>query len=214
MIKFNWRSRSDGIIEVDHGDGKGFVVPTLPQFDVGVAKQIARAGQWKSLASDIATANGISVPWCIGVIYAESAGNPNAVSAAGARGLMQIMPSTGKAYGVPNPDDLFLPHINIDCGSRILVEFARKGFDVPRCASMYNAGPSPQTGGPKSSTKSPWGMVEDAGYISRVVAATNFYTTALGYGGGQLVTRPRPSGGLGLPLLALGALFLWKGQRS
>ena len=38
------------------------------------------------------------------VMHAESAGNPNAVSKAGALGLFQFMPKTAKAYGI-NPLD-------------------------------------------------------------------------------------------------------------
>lgn len=212
-MTWQWRTRGDGLIELDRHDGRGFVVPTLPQFDVGTAPHIARTGAWRSLVEQIAGPRGMSLPWCLGVIFAESHGDPNAVSPAGARGLMQIMPTTAKAYGVSTPDDLFRPHINVDCGARILVEFRNKGFDVPQCASMYNAGPSQKTGGPKVSTKSPWGMVEDIGYIERVVSATNFYTKALGYSGGT-PRQTRSSGGSLMPLLVVGGLLFLSRKAS
>jgi hypothetical protein len=216
-----WRTRGDGLIEVDRGTGKGYGVPILDQFDVGIGKQIARTGQWKPLVQEIAGARGVSLPWCLGVIFAESAGDPRAESTIydaagnphpGARGLMQVMPFVGKAYGVPNPDDLFIPGVCVDVGSRILAEYAGKGFDIPQCASMYNAGPSETTGGPKLSTKSPWGMVENDGYILRVVAAHNFFLKALGYSGSAPPTRS--GGGLGLPVILIAGYFLLKGTKG
>lgn len=44
--------------------------------------------------------------------YQESGFDCQAVSRAGARGVMQIMPSTARGYGI-NPEDLFTPNINI-----------------------------------------------------------------------------------------------------
>lgn len=50
------------------------------------------------------------------IIRAESDYNPQAVSSKGAVGLMQLMPSTAKAYGVK---DLYDPIENIEGGSNI-----------------------------------------------------------------------------------------------
>src|SRR5438874_1236855 len=51
------------------------------------------------------------------VIKTESNFNPNAVSGAGAKGLMQIMDFNSRAMGVTNPFD---PAQNIDAGAQIL----------------------------------------------------------------------------------------------
>lgn len=72
------------------------------------------------------------------VITVESAYNPQAVSHAGAQGLMQLMPATAKRFGVKDP---FNPKQNINGGSRYLSYLIDlyKG-DVKLALAAYNAG--------------------------------------------------------------------------
>ncbi len=72
------------------------------------------------------------------VITTESYYNPNAVSHAGAVGLMQLMPETAKQYGVSNRRD---PQQNIRGGARYL-GYLLKLFkdDLPLALAAYNAG--------------------------------------------------------------------------
>ncbi len=72
------------------------------------------------------------------VITAESSYNPNAISRAGAVGLMQLMPATAKQYGVSNRRD---PKQNIYGGSRYL-RYLLKLFknDLTLALAAYNAG--------------------------------------------------------------------------
>jgi hypothetical protein len=72
------------------------------------------------------------------VIEVESRGNPNAVSSAGAQGLMQLMPATGRAMGVQDPWD---PAQNIDGGSRFLRVLANRfDGDLVKVIAAYHAG--------------------------------------------------------------------------
>ena len=73
------------------------------------------------------------------VIHAESGFNSRAVSRKGARGLMQLMPSTASHLGV---NDAFDPQSNVTGGSRYLRELLeRYNFDLVKALAAYNAGP-------------------------------------------------------------------------
>ncbi|RME33499.1 MAG: lytic transglycosylase domain-containing protein [Gammaproteobacteria bacterium] len=72
------------------------------------------------------------------VVTAESAYDPNAVSRAGAVGLMQLMPDTARRFGVSNRRD---PLQNLKGGSRYLAELLRQfRNDLVLALAAYNAG--------------------------------------------------------------------------
>ncbi|MGA6925472.1 MAG: lytic transglycosylase domain-containing protein, partial [Desulfosarcina sp.] len=83
---------------------------------------------------------GLSEKLIESVIRAESGFRPDAVSPAGAQGLMQLMPATAKALGVNDPFDV---QQNIDGGARYIRQMLdRFGGDVKLALAAYNAGPA------------------------------------------------------------------------
>jgi soluble lytic murein transglycosylase-like protein len=72
------------------------------------------------------------------VMHTESNFNAMAVSPVGAMGLMQLMPSIAKAYGV---DDPFDPRQNVMAGAQMLKELMtmHRG-NLPLVLASYNAG--------------------------------------------------------------------------
>jgi soluble lytic murein transglycosylase len=73
------------------------------------------------------------------VVREESSYYPRAVSRAGARGLMQLMPATARLLAPEG--DLDDPAFNIDLGTRFLAGLMREFGDVRLALAAYNAGP-------------------------------------------------------------------------
>lgn len=100
-------------------------------------KQRERA--YDDIIQEAAKAYNMPFAFIKGVIRVESAFNPQAVSVAGAQGLMQLMPATAKGLGVTDPFD---PRQNIFGGTKMLRQLSDKyDGDINLIMAAYNAGP-------------------------------------------------------------------------
>jgi hypothetical protein len=82
--------------------------------------------------------HGVSASVLEAMAKAESGFDPNAVSKAGAQGLMQLMPGTAKGLGV-NPFD---PAQAIDGAASILAGNLKRFGSLDQALAAYNAGPA------------------------------------------------------------------------
>lgn len=122
-----------------------------------------------------------------GIIRQESIFNPIIVSPAGAIGLMQIMPYTGKTLSkkidVPfTVDSLYSPYYNLRFGIYYIHQLLEEFDSNPALAlAAYNAGPHNATRWNKNNGKKEYdlfiediGFTETRGYVKKVLA--NYWT--------------------------------------
>jgi hypothetical protein len=75
------------------------------------------------------------------IAWVESRHDPQAVSRAGARGLLQLMPATAARYGVGDSRSLADAALNLDVGASHLKALQRRfGDDLELVLAAYNAG--------------------------------------------------------------------------
>ena len=92
--------------------------------------------------------NGLDPALVAAVIRQESSWNPRAISPAGARGLMQLMPPVGQAiarskgYPVWDPALLLDPDVSMELGTAHLRAALAQYNSLPRALAAYNAGGS------------------------------------------------------------------------
>lgn len=125
-----YRGNGDYTEEVIHFDP--IVVP-------GRLKTRQFSGDVRTLVRHYARQYGLEESLVYAVIRAESNFDPNAVSTAGARGLMQLMPGTAEDMGLSDPYD---PAQNIAGGTQYLSKLLRIfGNNLDLALAAYNAGP-------------------------------------------------------------------------
>ena len=136
---------------------------------VGTPRLDMYAWQFKAAAK----ANKLDDAWLRAIAHAESGFDADAVSAKGARGVMQLMPDTAREYGVANP---FSSTESINAGARYLRSLLRRfEGDLVLAAAAYNAGPGAvaQHGGVPP-------YRETQAYIAKVNALHARYRKAMG----------------------------------
>ncbi len=111
----------------------------LPQSETSIPTNLNSGSQvYHDVVNVAAEASGVESALLHAVITAESNYNPRAVSPKGAAGLMQLMPTTARRFGVSN---LFDPAQNVRGGARYLA-YLMGLFknDFVLAVAAYNAG--------------------------------------------------------------------------
>lgn len=167
----------NGKVLVSALGGEDYTTPKLaPELN---AKFQAMVAHWKEWVDEAVLDYRVPEAWMWAIMWAESRGNAQAKSPAGAIGLMQVMPFHFKPGEEP-----FDPRTNIRAGARYLQVIRAKVSDLVRAASMYNAG-GPWTNeswlaaNRKPTLTTKWGYPAEKGYIDTVVAANNTFLTVV-----------------------------------
>lgn len=113
------------------------------QFSAGPDPMLSISVPFEDCFRDASVNHGLPVALLVAVARGESNFDPDAVSSANARGLMQIQwPGTGRHLGFDQVTDLHNPCRNVDAGARYLKELlARYGNDLHLALAAYNYGP-------------------------------------------------------------------------
>jgi soluble lytic murein transglycosylase-like protein len=107
----------------------------LPQIVMPTEENIRR---YSPIIESVSRTHGVDVALVHAVISAESGYNAAALSRAGARGLMQLMPDTARRYGVHNVMD---PTENIVAGVKYLRDLISMfNGNLELAVAAYNAG--------------------------------------------------------------------------
>jgi soluble lytic murein transglycosylase-like protein len=96
------------------------------------------ASRWNPMIEQVAAEHGVDARLLHAIVRVESSYNHQARSHAGALGLMQVIPATGKRFGA---NDLFDPLQNLRAGTAYLVWLHRRfNGDLTLMLAAYNAG--------------------------------------------------------------------------
>jgi soluble lytic murein transglycosylase len=175
-----------------------FVLLAIKDRDTADLKGLARRhlrlvvpAQRAEQLAGIARASGLDPALVAAVVLQESAFNPLAVSSAGARGLLQLMPATGeevaRKLGLTGfgPDRLFEPETNLKLGCAYFRDLLRRLGSLHVALAAYNAGasrasrwsvPSDDADGERYVERIP--IPDTRGYVKRILANVRLYRIA------------------------------------
>ena len=149
-----------GLLSLLYGCGGGGFLPYAPQ--------ALDSLQISTLVNQASLETGTPPGLVRAVLMAESAGDPSAISLAGAEGLMQLMPGTASGCGI---NDAFEPNQNVQCGATYLKEMLERYHgNVTLAVAAYNAGP-----GAVDRYHGVPPYPETRAYVARVISAYQSY---------------------------------------
>lgn len=119
-------------------DLSSIMPPKTPGNEKIPYRQNDNTSQYDDLLTEAGGKYGVDPRLLKAIMKQESRGDPYAISRAGARGLMQIIPSNFKATGITDWTD---PRQNIFAGAQIMAENMRNaGGNIPLALRYYNGG--------------------------------------------------------------------------
>lgn len=127
------------VIRLSYNNSYGREMNTSSCLDLSHRQLEARGDKFQAIFFSVAQQQQVN-PWLIRAIArVESCFDPRAVSVAGAQGLMQLMPATGRELGVR---DAFDVRQNLSGGSAYIAQMLKRFNNDQRLAlAAYNAGP-------------------------------------------------------------------------
>jgi soluble lytic murein transglycosylase-like protein len=148
-----------GLLGLLYGCGGGGYLPYAPH--------ALDSLQISTLVGQASLSTGVPPGLVRAVLMAESAGDPTAISLAGAQGLMQLMPGTAAGCGI----DAFDPRSNVQCGASYLEAMLNRYHgNVTLAVAAYNAGP-----GAVDRYHGVPPYPETQAYVARVISAYQSY---------------------------------------
>ncbi len=143
----------------------------------GGVDEVSRDGTFDTIIDQAAADHGLDANLIKAVIQVESSFRPDAVSGAGAEGLMQLMPSTAASLGVKNSFD---PVQNIGGGTEYLSKLLDRFGDLRLALAAYNTGPSRVAGlniaDPDNASDYAKLSERVRGYVSKVLSCYETYS--------------------------------------
>ncbi len=131
-----------------------------------------RTSDYDALITNLSLKYDLEPAFVKAIVHIESAFNPQAVSHAGAMGLMQLMPGTAKLYNLNS--NHFDPKLNLSAGIRHLhMLLNRYGGDKKLSLAAYNAGEGAVS---KYNGIPPYAETQD--YVVKVMGLYNKYLAA------------------------------------
>jgi len=85
--------------------------------------------------------NGVPYELLRRIAHVESAGDPTALSSAGAQGMFQVMPNTARSLGY-SPADMYNPALAAQAAAKYMRQLYEQFGDWDHAVQAYNAGPT------------------------------------------------------------------------
>ena len=150
--------------------------------------RVSYARPWAGVVDENARVAGIRPSFVMAIMRTESGFDPRALSAAGAQGAVQLLPTVARRAAKLMELDpawserLFEPEVAVTVGSRLLGLLVREHGSILLAAAAYNAGPAPAVTWAQRFGKLPFAVFveripyrETRDYVKRVLAVEAVY---------------------------------------